>query len=75
VGEQHLDLLSLATRRGVGIGGGDIAGHVARAFVDRAQDLAGRCVRTAARLESARIAVELAGAIAHEALLVDALPG
>ena len=50
---------------------GDIAGHVAGALVDRAQDLAGWRVRAAVRLEGAGVAVELAGAIAHQAVLVD----
>jgi hypothetical protein len=48
---------------------------MSRAFMDGAQELAGRCDWTAARLERARIAVALAGAIAHEAVLVGALPG
>ena len=60
-----------AARGDVGVGGGDVAGHVAGALVDRAQDLAGRRVRAAARLESAGVAVELAGAVAHQPVLID----
>src|SRR5919201_4638079 len=55
------------------MGGGtrDIARHIAVAFVDGAQDLAGGRVRTAPRLQGTAIAVQLAGAIAHHAVLID----
>jgi len=48
------------------IGERQIAGRVARAFVDRARNLAGRLARTAARLEYAGVAVALARATADE---------
>src|SRR3954454_1297830 len=73
--EQHLDLLPLTARSDVGISGGDIAGHVASAFMDRTQDLAGWSVRTADGLQAAVVAVQLAGAIAQEAPVIDAVPG
>ena len=45
--------------------------HIASAFVDRAQDLAGGRVGTAPRLQHTAIAVQLAGAIAHHPVLID----
>src|SRR5215470_7912846 len=39
--------------------------------MDGAQDLAGGCVRTALRLQRTALAIQLAGAIAHHAVLVD----
>jgi hypothetical protein len=68
VREEHLDLLSLASRGHVGIAGGDIAGHVARAFVDRAQDLALGSVRTAFRSELAGVARRLARTVFVKAI-------
>src|SRR5579864_4036350 len=53
------------------IGERQVARHVTGAFVDRAWDLTGRLARTASRLERASIAVMLACAIAHEAILID----
>ena len=73
MGEQPLDLLPLAARGGIGVGGRDIASHVASALVDRAEDLARRRPGAAAWLESAGVAVALAGAVAHEAFVVDAV--
>jgi hypothetical protein len=34
VGEQHLDLFALAARGLVGLGFGDVAGEIARPFMD-----------------------------------------
>jgi len=58
-------------RDDIGVGLCDVPGHVAGAFVDRAQDLAGRRVGAALRFQRAGVAVELAGAVAHEAFGVD----
>jgi hypothetical protein len=44
VGEQHLDLFALIARGLIGLGLGDLASQIARAFMDRAQNLAGRCI-------------------------------
>src|ERR1700730_16038695 len=60
--KQHLDLFPLAARSLVGLGLSDVAGHVARTFVDRAQHLAMRLGRAALRLEGAGIAVRFGGA-------------
>ena len=56
-----------------GVGLRDVPGHVAGALVDRAQDLAGRRVWAALRLQRAGVAIELAGAVAHEAFGIDTL--
>lgn len=73
MGKQHLDLLPLASRGDVGIGGGDVARYVAGALGDRAQKVAGRFFRTAARLQGAGFAVALARPVAHEAFTIDAV--
>jgi len=73
MGEEHLDLLPLSPRGDKGVGLGDVPGHVAGALMDRAQDLASRRVGAALRRQRTGIAVELAGAVAHEALGIDAL--
>ena len=70
MGEQHLDLLALSPRDEPIVGRGDGPGHVARTFVDRAHDLAGRHVGRAALAQLAPDAVLLAGAIADEAILI-----
>src|SRR5277367_6943033 len=55
--EQHLNLLSLASRSDIGLGGGDLARQVASAFMNAPWDLAGRCVRAASRFQLARAAI------------------
>ncbi|TAJ27970.1 MAG: hypothetical protein EPO59_19880 [Bosea sp. (in: a-proteobacteria)] len=45
--KQHPDLLPLASRGYAGIGGGDAARHGAGAFVNGAQELAGRILQAA----------------------------
>src|SRR6478735_6912783 len=75
VREQHLDFLSLATRRDVGVSGGDVAGQVASPFMDRAGDLARRHVGRTAFPQAAAAAVLLSRAIADEAVLADIAPG
>ena len=74
MGEQHLDFLSFAPRGDVSIGGRDVARHIASALVDGAQDLAGGRVRTAPRLQRTALAIQLAGAITHHAVLIDERP-
>jgi hypothetical protein len=54
--EEHLDLLSLATRDGVGLGLGDRTGLVASGFMNRARDFARRYVQAALGLERAGLA-------------------
>src|SRR6059058_5285672 len=71
VGEQHLHLFALTARGPVRLGLGDVARHIASALVDGARDLAGGCVRTALRFQGTRLAIRLAGAIAHHAVLID----
>lgn len=73
--EQHFDLLPLAARDQIGVGRGDIAGDIAGALVDGTQDLARGLHRAAARLESAGVTVELAGAVAQHAVFFDRLAG
>ena len=63
MGEQHLDLLSLAPGGDVGVGLGDVAGEVPGPFMDRAGDLARRRVGAAAALKGAGVTVGLAGPI------------
>ena len=70
VREQHLDLLALAPRGQIGIAERQIAGEVARAFVDRAQHLATGIAGTAAIPQRAGVAVGFAGTV-----LVDAVGG
>src|SRR5437763_8849278 len=50
---------------------GDVARHIASALMDGARDLAGGCLRTALRFQGTRLAIQLAGAIAHHAVLID----
>src|SRR4029079_19219651 len=71
VGEQHLNLLPPAAGREIGLVQRQITSEIACALVDRAQDLAGRHVGRAALLEAAGVAVELARAVAHQAVLID----
>src|SRR6059058_721878 len=71
VGEQHLHLFALTARGPVRLGLGDVARHVASALVDGARDLAGGCLRTALRFQGTSLAIQLAGAIAHHAVLID----
>src|SRR5207248_4914064 len=71
VGEQHLDLFALTARGPVRLGLGNVARHIASALVDGARDLAGGCLRTALRFQGTRLAIQLAGAIAHHAVLID----
>ena len=49
VREQHLDFSSLAARGLARLGFGDVLGQVTCAFMDRAQNLAGRCIGAGAR--------------------------
>src|SRR3546814_14926173 len=51
VREQHLDLLAVLSGLLVSRRGRDLAGHIARGFVDLAGDLAMRRVRTTPRLQ------------------------
>jgi hypothetical protein len=53
VGEQHLDLFSLAARDDVSLSLGDGAGLVAGGFVDRSRDFARRLAGTALGLQRA----------------------
>ena len=71
MGKQHLDLLSELSRGFVFFRPGDVARHLAGAFVDRAQDPALRLLRAALRLQWAGIAIRLAGAIAHHVVFID----
>jgi len=48
MGEQHLDFLPLAARGFVRLGLGDVAGEVACAFMDRAQNVAGGALGSSA---------------------------
>ena len=75
MGEQHLDLFAPTSRGPVRLGLGDIARHVASTLMDGAGDLAGRCIGTALRFQGTRLAIQLAGAIAHHAVLIDERPG
>src|SRR4029453_16694800 len=54
---------------------GDGSGHVARTFVDRARDLAGRGVGAAARLQQTAVAIVFAGAIEQCRAVQGALAG
>src|SRR5207237_7345956 len=69
--EQHLDLFALTSRGPVPLGLGDVARHIASALMYGARDLAGGCLRTALRFQGTRLAIRLAGAIAHHAVLID----
>ena len=55
--KQHLDLLSKFSRDLVFFRLSDVPGHLTGAFVDRSQDLAGRLLRAALRLQWAGIAI------------------
>jgi hypothetical protein len=63
VGEQHLHLLALAVREGVGLGLDDGVRQVAGPLEDGARHFARRRVRAALGLESAGLAVLLVGAV------------
>lgn len=63
MGKQHLDLLSIAPRLGVGFCPGDLAGHVARAFVKAPRNLSHRRLGATLRLQGARAAIARRGAI------------
>ena len=67
--EEHLDLLSFATRDGVGLGLCDRTGLVASGFMNRARDFACRNVQAALGLERAGLAVLLARKVDHRAVL------
>src|SRR5262249_33448220 len=67
--EQHLDFLPLAARGLVRLGLGDVAGQVACAFMDRAQNLARRCIGAAARLQWAWPAVVRAGPVTDQIVI------
>ena len=66
--EEHLDLLSFATRDGVGLGLCDRTGLVTRGFMNRACDFARRNVRAAFWLKRAGLAVMLARKVDHRAV-------
>jgi len=74
VREQHLDLLSLAARGDVGVGGGDFAGEIASPCVDRKGDFAGGHVGRAAFPQGAAAAILLSRGIADEAVLAYVAP-
>src|SRR3546814_19154428 len=63
VREQHLDLLAVLSGLLVSRRGRDLAGHIARGFVDLAGDLAMRRVRTTQRLQLTALAVIYAASI------------
>src|SRR5207248_8960411 len=67
----HLDLFALTARGPVRVGLGNVARHIASALVDGARDRTGGCLRTALRFQGTRLAIQLAGAIAHHAVLID----
>src|SRR5665647_539328 len=70
MGEQHLDFLPLAPGGDPLVFLGQHPRHVARAFMDRAHHLASFGAGAALRLESASVAIELAGAVAIEPISV-----
>ena len=72
VGEQHLDLLPPVTGASIGRRVGESARHVAGVFVEIARDLAGGRVRDSSAASEHSVAVEFAGAVAHDAVLGDA---
>ena len=63
--EEHLDLLSFATRDGVGLDLGDRARLIASGFMNGACDFACRNVQAALGLERADLAVMLAHEVDH----------
>jgi len=66
--------ISMATRDEVSVGRSDIAGEIPGALVDRTQDRARWLGRATAWLESAGVTIELAGAVAQHAVLIDERP-
>ena len=70
VGEQHLDLLSLAARRNVSVCLGDVPRSVASGFIDGARYFARGGVGTATEFQTAGIAVALTGAIDQRRIIV-----
>src|SRR6187551_2705314 len=68
MGEQHLDLLALAPRGDPLVFLRERPRHVAGPFMDRAHDLARIGAGTAPGLERTGVAIELAGAVAVEAV-------
>ena len=69
--EEHLDLLPLTPGGQVGVGLGDVAGEVARAFVDGARDLSSWLLRAASRLQRTGRAVVLSRAVAELVIAAD----
>src|SRR5260370_9446378 len=67
--EQHLNLLPLAARGLVRLGLDDVTGEFACAFMDRAQNLAGRCIVAAARFQRAWPAVARAGPVTDQVVV------
>lgn len=59
MGEQHLELLALASGDGISLGGGDVARHIPSTFIDGARHLARWLFRTAPRLQRASLAIVL----------------
>ena len=72
MGEEHLDFLPQLARDRVLVGFGEVAGHVAGAFVDGPENLTHRLSWGAPRLKGTSIAVGLARAVAHHAFGIDA---
>jgi len=72
VGEKHLDLFTLALGGDIGVGLGNFPGQVAGTFKDGARNSADGYAGTTPGFERASLAVEAAGAITHEAVLIDA---
>jgi len=70
VSEQHLDL-PLSPGGDVGVALREIPREIARAFMDRTGDLAGRLARTALFFKHTGPAILLAGRVAHEVVLID----
>src|SRR6516165_2205800 len=73
--KQHLDLLPLSPRRGIGLGLRYVTGHVSRALVYTAWHFACRGVRTTLELQRTGLAVALAGAISIMLSFVTPLRG
>ena len=61
MGEQHLDLLALATGLDIGLGLRDVPGDITRRFVDRSHDLAMRLAGTTPVFQGADVAVSFPG--------------
>ena len=70
MGEQHLDLLALASGDGISLGGGDVAREIPSAFIDGARHLARWFFRTATRLQRASLAIVPARAVEERRAVV-----